>query len=228
MPLSKEKMRIYMKQRRVAKQLEKANARKFKPGTVPKDTDILDKFNEIKENNLSKKDEKTAKSQVAETELALLGGDLSSYKMLQDMRWIYKTMSGRRKLKELMKSDDKQFVSMIKELIKMESALIAAKIKKDGSILGGNGEQSFFVILKGLHDTPSGVAVPGESSGIDHHQLERAINPNSDLVPAEDEPEPDHPPEIVRAADVMAQVMADNETEEGAQNVEELDGTTEG
>jgi len=202
MPLSKEKMRIYAQNRRDEVRQQKALA-KSKVGRVSKDSEILDNFNGIKENNLSKKEEKQAMSQSEAEELSILGNDDEAYKLLKDMRWIYRTVGGRRKLKKLMKEDDKQFITMMKEMFKMESAIMASKLKR-GDGMGG-GDPSYFVILKGLHDTP---VAEQTTDGLDTRQIEHAINPNSDLVPIETEPEPDSPPEIIKPIETISQESA--------------------
>ena len=202
MPLSKEKMRIYAQNRRDEVRQQKALA-KAKVGRASKDSEILDNFNGIKENNLSKKEEKQAMSQSEAEELSILGNDDEAYKLLKDMRWIYRTVGGRRKLKKLMKEDDKQFITMMKEMFKMESAIMASKLKR-GDGMGG-GDPSYFVILKGLHDTP---VAEQTTDGLDTRQIEHAINPNSDLVPIETEPEPDSPPEIIKPIETISQESA--------------------
>jgi len=199
MPLSKEKMRVYAQNRRDEVRKQKALL-KSKVGRVSKDSEILDNFNGIKENNLSKKEEKQAMSQSEAEELSILGNDDEAYKLLKDMRWIYRTVGGRRKLKKLMKEDDKQFVTMMKEMFKMESAIMASKLKR-GDGMGG-GDPSYFVILKGLHDTP---VAEQTADGLDTRQIEHAMNPNSDLVPIETEPEPDSPPEIIKPIETIPQ-----------------------
>jgi len=203
MPLSKEKMRIYAKNRRVEIKRNK-ELLKAKKGKPTKDSEILDNFNMTKENNLSRKEEKLAMSQSETEELNILGNDDEAYKLLKDMRWIYRTMGGRRKMKKMMKEDDKQFIAMMKEMFKMESSIMAAKLKKGDGF--GGGDPSYFVILKGLYDTPQ--AGTAEDSEVDSRQIERAINPNSDLVPMETEPEPDSPPEIIKPIETISQESA--------------------
>jgi hypothetical protein len=202
MPLSKEKMRIYAQNRRDEVRKQKALA-KTKKGHPTKDSEILDNFNMTKENNLSRREEKQAMSQSEAEELSILGDDDEAYKLLKDMRWIYRTVGGRRKLKRLMKEDDKQFITMMKEMFKMESAIMASKLKR-GDGMGG-GDPSYFVILKGLRDTP---VTEQTADGVDTRQIEHAINPNSDLVPMETEPEPDSPQEIIKPIETISQEAA--------------------
>ena len=101
--------------------------------------------------------------------LALGEEDDSSYNMLLDMRWAYKKVKGRKKLLKLIKDDDKQFVVMVKELIRLESVLLTAKLRKDGD---GSEKQAVFVVLKGLEKPPEGC-----SDGIDIPQITKAISP---------------------------------------------------
>jgi hypothetical protein len=74
----------------------------------------------------------------------------ASTRMLNDMRHVYKKLDGRSKLEKLMKSD-REFLFMIKELMKIESAQLTAKIRAKEEI-GGKGDRMVFVVLKGLED----------------------------------------------------------------------------
>ena len=101
--------------------------------------------------------------------------DKSAHKMLQDMRYVYRKANGRSKLLKLIKSDDRQFMALVKELMKIEAALMAAKIKKDGD---GNGGMSAFVVLKGLEDAaPVMSALLNIPSTINLNQIDHALNP---------------------------------------------------
>lgn len=100
----------------------------------------------------------------------------SAYKMLQDMRWVYRNVKGRSKLLDLVKGDDKQFVFMVKELMKIEAALLSAKIRKTGEEEGGRANQNFFVVLKGLEEDKKVLEMV--SSSIDIKQIARATNPD--------------------------------------------------
>jgi hypothetical protein len=93
----------------------------------------------------------------------------SSDQMLSDMRWVYKKVQGRRRLKELIESDDKQFVFMVKELMKIEAAKIL-KTKDDGSV-----NQTVFVVLKGL-DEEKKYEVDDK---IDMKQVQHVIQPEA-------------------------------------------------
>lgn len=107
----------------------------------------------------------------------------SAFKMLKDMRGVYRDLGGKDKLLTLLKKDDKLLIAMVKELMKIESTLMAVDLRKDSP---GSGTTTTFVVLKGL-DTP-GVTVRGDSL-IDIGQIEDAINPSAapKLVYDEDE-----------------------------------------
>ncbi len=104
----------------------------------------------------------------------------SAYQMLEDMRHVYRKCNGRKKLLDLMK-DDKQFIFMVKELMKIEASLLGAQIraKTDGNGKGG-GNQTTFVILKGLEDEKVDKAkvIKVDNTIIDMQQIENALNPN--------------------------------------------------
>ena len=99
----------------------------------------------------------------------------SAYQMLQDMRFVYRKVKGRKKLAELIATDDKQFVFMVKELMKIEAQLMSAKIRARED-LSGTAQQTVFVVLKGLEDVPTILDITGESS-IDHRQIASALTP---------------------------------------------------
>jgi len=99
----------------------------------------------------------------------------SAYQMLQDMRWIYRHVHGRKRLKALVEDDDKQFVFMVKELMKIEASLMAAKVRK-GEDLNQPDQRSFFVVLKGLEDEKKYLSSEMDKT-IDMGQIQKAINP---------------------------------------------------
>ena len=94
--------------------------------------------------------------------------------MLLDMRSVYKTVGGKAKLLKLIKEDDKLLIAMVKELLKIETSLLATEIRSKDSSLG-NGNHVTFVILKGL-DTVESVTM---KSDIDLEQVADAINPSA-------------------------------------------------
>jgi len=119
----------------------------------------------------------------------------SAYQMLQDMRWVYKNVKGRQRLKELC-ADDKQFLFMVKELMKIEAGLMSAKIKRNEDGEGG-GQTTVFVVMKGLVDEPiksptKTIDIVDESSEtVDFKQIEHMLNPEAPPYeePKELEPE---------------------------------------
>ena len=174
-----------------------------KPGTTPKDKAITDNFNAKKLGGLSKKDLNKAKAaaakqkkakqaaaaaakaaKVAAARAAKAEADLeksleqddakSAYQMLQDMRYVYRKLKGKQKLATLM-ADDRQFLFMVKELMKIEGQQIAARIRAKEGPQGG-GQQTVFVVLKGLEDGPV-IELGKEDSEIDHKQIAQALTP---------------------------------------------------
>jgi hypothetical protein len=123
--------------------------------------------------------------------------EVSAQKMLADMRWVYKTLDGREKLKAMM-AGDKEFMAMVKELMKAEISILTNKAKA-----GGSGRQGFFVILKGLEEEKPIVQALEQNQVIDIRQIERAINP-AEYQMEEDEGEQVRgagPAEIVKKAE---------------------------
>ena len=102
----------------------------------------------------------------------------SAYQMLQDMRWVYRMLSGREKLQKLVNSDDRQFVFMVKELMKIEASLMAAKIRSKEDPAQAN--QMVFVVLKGLEDEKPirNMIADGKKDAIDMRQISHAMNPD--------------------------------------------------
>ena len=173
---------------------------KMKEGRKRKDAIILDGFNFDKLGALKKGELKKAKKQAAKPKEAakkeapeappaktptkdeiqkFMSGiegdenDRSAYQMLQDMRWVYRKVAGRKKLHNLIREDDKQFVFMVKELMKIEAQLLSAKIRAKEDPAGPQ-QQTVFVVLKGLEETP--MKVIGDSE-IDLRQVSAALTP---------------------------------------------------
>jgi predicted RNase H-like nuclease (RuvC/YqgF family) len=125
------------------------------------------------ESGEGKEVEEDAKVDVNEEEAAR-----SAYQMLEDMRYVYRNAGGRAKLMKLMKADDKQFVFMVKELMKIEATLLATKIKTKGE--GGKTDGAVFVVLKGLNDEKVDslkiITVDGEKVNVG--QIRDAMNPH--------------------------------------------------
>jgi HD-GYP domain-containing protein (c-di-GMP phosphodiesterase class II) len=100
-----------------------------------------------------------------------------AYKMMKDMRSVYKSAGGKTKLLGLIKGDDKLLIAMIKELMKYETSLMATEIRNKENNVGGN--TATFVILKGLQ-TAEDVMVVKEEGPIDMKQVRDAINPSAE------------------------------------------------
>ena len=121
--------------------------------------------------------------------------DESAYKMLMDMRHIYRTVKGRKRLQEMVLDDPKQFGFLVKELLKIETALMAAKIRSKES--GVESGMTTFVILKGLENEKDIVAMHTQGNKtIDVTQISDAVNPTTEQkIEREDEsidwPEPE-------------------------------------
>lgn len=106
----------------------------------------------------------------------------SAYELLKDMRWVYQKTRGRHKLKELVSGDDKQFISIVKELMKIESALLAAKLRREEKDPGnGPAARSFFVVLKGLEDDKRIIdSVSQQKIGIDLGRVAHLVEANAE------------------------------------------------
>lgn len=143
-------------------------------GTRPKDSAVTENFNTKKVNEDEKENELTARRQ------ALLDGDETgvdeAYRMLQDMRWVYRMVDGRDKLLKLIKDDDRQFVNMVRELLKIESAIMTTKIRAKEGL--AEGQKTVFVILKGLEDEKKLGEVIDLTSEVDTKQVAGVLNPD--------------------------------------------------
>lgn len=64
---------------------------------------------------------------------------------------------------------------MVKELMKIEASLMAAKVRK-GEDLNQPDQRSFFVVLKGLEDEKKYLSSEMDKT-IDMGQIQKAINP---------------------------------------------------
>jgi hypothetical protein len=101
----------------------------------------------------------------------------SPAQMLQDMRYAYAMADGRKKLMKLIKGDDRQFVAMVKELMKIETAILTTKIRAKADEGGKGGGQTVFVILKGLEDEKKIMEIV-QDKDVDMKQITQAINPD--------------------------------------------------
>ena len=172
-----------------------------KPGIVSKDASLT--FNPNKK-NVKVKDIETAREQIKKEssqrkdpvsgkflpadgkprekkEKKILSDAAAAYQMLQDLRYAYRYSvgtsgkRGRQRLVELMESDT-EFKLMIKELMKIESARMAAMVKKE-EMVGGANQQNFFVVLKGLEDDKRILGSTLDKT-VDIKQIQHAINPD--------------------------------------------------
>ena len=130
-----------------------------------------------------------AKAAGVYTEPPLEDEEVLGSQMFQDMRAIYKKLKGRERLEKWAK-DDKNFLVLAKELMKQESVLLAAKIRK-GETEGPNGQsQSFFVVLKGLEEE-KGLVEKFDDKTVDMKQVKHVLEPEAGKYepekPAEEE-----------------------------------------
>jgi hypothetical protein len=159
-------------------------------GRKTKDKEITDNFNREKKGNLSqrqlKKVQKQAKANNELPDISDLDAIINSddddnfaFQMLRDMREAYKSVNGKQKLMDLV-ANNKDFSSMVKELLKVESAILSAKMKeKDNGITGGSA--AVFVIIKGLEDEKRvKEAIKLTDTGVDLEQVMNALNPNAE------------------------------------------------
>lgn len=135
----------------------------------------LEATEEEAENERRELAKEAAEAAAKEGKKAVQEDEQSAYQMLLDMRYVYKKVDGRKKLKTLIASDDKQFVFMVKELMKIEAQLMSAKIRAKEDLNGG-AQQTVFVVLKGLEDTPKMLDVTPEDD-VDHRQIAAALTP---------------------------------------------------
>lgn len=112
-----------------------------------------------------------------------------NYKMLSDMRWVYLQLGGKEELKKFVKGDPKAYELMVKEMMKMESALMAAKVRKEAlndGIVSGN----VFVVLKGLEDAERvNRIIPGANGEgtIDMRSIGSVLSPDGSVYEVADE-----------------------------------------
>jgi len=114
----------------------------------------------------------------------------SAYRMLKDLRYAFQNSrgkdgkKGRQRLVSMMEMDA-EFKFMIKELVRIETALLSAKIRtKDDP--AGQTNNMVFVVLKGLEDEKKVMASMGN---IDMKQIDNALNPNATPTYEADEKE---------------------------------------
>jgi hypothetical protein len=122
-----------------------------------------------------------------------------AYQMLRDLRAAYKSGKGKSKLLTLMK-DDKEFKFLIKELLKVETAMMAAKIRRDPGQGGGGDRPAVYVVLKGLECEKPLLTAIAKNEAFDIEQVMAATNPefSSDRYVAPANASQDRPDEIVK------------------------------
>lgn len=108
----------------------------------------------------------------------------SAHKMLADLRYAYSRSigptgkKGKARLVELLENDS-EFKFAVKELVKVDTALLAAKIRNKEDESGAKiGQQNFFVVLKGLDDGPVKALGGVVDKTVDMKQITRAMNPD--------------------------------------------------
>jgi hypothetical protein len=128
--------------------------------------------------------------------------EISASQMLEHLRYAYRNSKGadgskgRKRLVALMESDA-EFKFFIKELTKVESALLTARIRKNENEDGTKvGQQNFFVVLKGLEDSPV-EKIKDANSALDMIQIENALNPNAQRYAVEEERGRNEAPEMM-------------------------------
>lgn len=155
--------RLQHRRQRKADYVRKSRAAKKAQDKI---TELSERLREL---NARVKDAQTAESQISDI--------AASMQMLHDMRFAYNKANGRKKLADLVKNDDKQFASMVKELIRLEVALQAKNI---GTRLGdGDGTQNFFVIVKGLNTEEE---VSKATGGLQVGKVSESPTPKNDIA----------------------------------------------
>jgi hypothetical protein len=151
------------KEKRIAKE-ERARQNKEYRATLQAEEQL--KVLKLKEAEIKQKlSEKLGKVDV-QAELNVEEKSLATV-MLNDMRWVYKQINGRKRLKDMVDTDDKQFAFLVKELIKFE----VAEAEK-GRGIGGEGGQGMaaFVVIRGLNDEITLGAMMGDQKNVISNQ----------------------------------------------------------
>jgi hypothetical protein len=184
------KERLAMERRKQQETLDKMKKDALRQiATVKKDLGIKDPETPVDNPVDSSMDTSSESPEPTEKE-----DEKSAHQMLQDLRYAYRTSvgvdgkKGKMRLKQLMENDA-DFKFAVKELLKIEASLLAAKIRKDGGDgeTKGIGQQNFFVVLKGLEDGPKMLEAALDKT-VDLKQVSRAINPDQgEVYEAEEE-----------------------------------------
>jgi hypothetical protein len=82
-------------------------------------------------------------------------------------------------LLDLVKDDPKQFRDLIKELMRVETALMVRELNKKEVGGGSVDSPAVFVILKGL-ETPEQAVSKYNDPDVDLAQIENALNPSAE------------------------------------------------
>jgi hypothetical protein len=131
--------------------------------------------------------------------------DKSAQQMLQHLRYAYRNSvgpngkKGRSRLVELMENDG-EFKFAVKELMKIEASLLAAKIRRKDEGNGGVGQQNFFVVLKGLEEDKKFLPAGKVDKTVDMKQIQRAINPDAIEVFEEEDSQRGAPVQLSRGS----------------------------
>lgn len=163
-----------------------------RPGRVSKDAEVKNGFNQSKiyetdpatkrlllleKRRLYRQAYRKAKKEKA---FGMSGENIpesTSCQLLDDMRWVYKEVGGRRRLEKFIRENPKAFELMVKELMKLESQIMLGELKK-GEALDG-GPQNFFVVLKGLEDEKRyPINMGGEGPAVDMRSVAKILSPD--------------------------------------------------
>jgi len=125
----------------------------------------------------------------------------SASKMLQDLRYAYRNAvgpdgkKGRNRLLALLESDA-EFKFAVRELVKVDTAIVTAKLRKNEGP-ESIGQQNFFVVLKGLEEEKKFLTAGSEDKTVDMKQIQRAMNPDENSYEPEEETDRNAAPEIL-------------------------------
>ena len=177
--------------------------------TVKKERDKIGTPDEQAEDGEDEQDGNDGLGESVPSKATSSDDEKSAQQMLQHLRYAYRNAvgptgkKGRSRLVELMETDS-EFKFAVKELMKIESSLLAAKLRKaDDGGQGGVGQQNFFVVLKGLEDEKKYLNMGKVDKTVDMKQIQRAINPDmGEVYEAEEEVGKRDAPEQLRKSTV--------------------------
>jgi len=171
-----------------------AEKRKKKSGNKPKDSVIADNFNMDKRGVVGQNEAVTGQNKGGRPPGRLTQeqkDERASRQLLDDMRYAYRNAKGkggkkgRARMLELFETDA-DFKFAVKEMLKLESSMQSARIKRD-PVGGGGGRVTTFVILKGLQTEDEVMGTGVQSKTLDLQQIANAYNPSAQ--PKIDRPE---------------------------------------